>query len=636
MHRYKFVSTDEIQNLIRNKDVLFEVTIENGEILQLSGKWLLINAITLRPLLCRDIQIPKDLILNDVLLTARVIADTHTRVFRTIVDNAQYNTEHMAQIKREIIDNVNTLYNIGVAYLGSHHKTMSGVSIANLVAIGNIKDTSTLDKEKLKTLSIAETEQLIQRTYAATYKEIDRVPKDLNILYPYVTLNILSMAQLSQVIVAGGTRTDVDDSLILKPISSGYIHGLKDIHELAIDSLSGKKAVVYNIIHMPCGQYSNRKTQLLGVSVEKLYPGDCGSTTTVPFEVTKDNAKHVVGNFIIEDNCLKELTKQNIPEYINKVVHTRSPLTCLHANGVCHICGGRTLMYQPQDHIPGIASAQIMMGRASQLILQTKHFSTTNSIEHILPLALFDYLIVQKNDIYFRDNINMSKLTIGVPYNNMARIGDIEHLSNSSAVSDRHFSNVTHLSIAHSQTGEIIGANIPMSDSNKSTPYFTDDILEYIKDNPDLICVGDTIWIDLSKFDKSKPVLRTTIVNDSMVKFVKEVELLFTSNLRRYKSATKALRDLSNHIYKKVDCNICHIAIVLRSAMITSTTDFRMPICTDPENVCFGTLTRIIPRRHLGGQMAFQGFAKFIITPDTYIHPRPSGPFDVCLGYTTP
>lgn len=68
---------------------------------------------------------------------------------------------------------------------------------------------------------------------------------------------------------------------------------------------------------------------------------DCGSTKYIEKKLTKKNFKSIYLRYILDEktNTLVKLTKENFPQYENKVVKIRTPLFCKDKE-YCNICAG--------------------------------------------------------------------------------------------------------------------------------------------------------------------------------------------------------------------------------------------------------------------------------------------------------
>lgn len=617
--------------LIQNKDTMFTIDVQNRT-LTMEGKWLLPNIILWRPLLKRNMPVFDRHIVYNEDMTEKCIQRINDQIY---IDVRQYFPDDAINVCYDFLEGINEMYNIGARYLGQYHNTVSGMSLYKVMEDPEIKEavSETLDEEMR--YGIQAVEEKIGEIYKQTQKCIINTDINNNVMYGYVKFGIVNQQQLSQVLCVAGTRTDVNEMTLRLPIKSSYFKGLQNICEVAADSLSAKKSLFYSDNATKTSQWGNRREQLLTSEIRYMYPDDCGTKVTVPFHVHKDNVsktlKYLHGKFIVEEDQLVEITEDNAEQYNNKVVHLRSPLGCRYTDGVCKICMGRLSDYITPDTSPGPASVIEMMSPTSQLILSNKHFVQTNSEIYSLPQELSLIMKVVDNDIYFREDTNTKNMVLGVPSACVERISDLQHIEHDNALNDQIFSSIQHLFIFTKTKETLLEA--PMVDYNKTTPYFSSDMLLYIRDNPDKVTIGDTVWIDLDAFDRHKPFMKYIIQNVSMVEFTSRIGSLYAQRISNYTSASSALRDLTNITYTKVMPNIAHIETIIRANMIRDPVTYYVPIIKDAENVRFGTLSKTIIHRAEATQLANQNITEWLADPLTYIVPKYDSVYGPFVGY---
>jgi hypothetical protein len=87
------------------------------------------------------------------------------------------------------------------------------------------------------------------------------------------------------------------------------------------------------------------KILLRATSSMLIDKNDCGTKSFKNWEVTKDNAKYLIGRYIINNDkllCIEdEITAST---FINKVIKLRSPMYCLaKGENICSVCIGKSL-----------------------------------------------------------------------------------------------------------------------------------------------------------------------------------------------------------------------------------------------------------------------------------------------------
>ena len=106
---------------------------------------------------------------------------------------------------------------------------------------------------------------------------------------------------------------------------------------------------------------------------------DCGSKSHKNWEVTKDNAKYLVGRYILSNDNLLCIEDESIAStYVNKTVKLRSPMYCLaKGENICSICIGKSLS-ENENSIPLlITSIGEVMLKSSLKKVHNNNVSTT-------------------------------------------------------------------------------------------------------------------------------------------------------------------------------------------------------------------------------------------------------------------
>lgn len=626
----RLYAEDYVTFLVDHRDEMFTLTMPFGE-LSLRGAWLLFNLIFWKPLFKRGIPITENLVLQNGHFTASTIKRINSEIYLIIVRSGDTN---ISEVKKDFTEGVDLLRNIAITHLGAFHRSISTASVLQSFENHEVRKLMFFNMDREEKAGIRTVEDRLKMVFDQTFKVFSDPKLKNNVLYPYVSLGVVSPQQLPQVMTTCGTRTDVNDFTLQRSIRASYFVGMGGIMDYASDSLSAKKSIFYQGQGMQDSQYTNRREQLQASAIHRLYPSDCGTPHTVDYLLTELNYKHCTGvYFKDEDGNLRELTAEVAPSYIGKVLKLRNPLVCYHTDGVCHACCGSIAEYMLVNANPGIMATIELMGPVSQLILSNKHFSKTTSTSYTLPLELSHIFKAARNEVMLTDNLHLEHLVIGIPHAHFTKIADLEHASHHS-INDQYFSEIKSLMLVDKRSGDYLAPETFIVDQHNTVPYLTIYFLQYIKQFPHLVEIrDDVIWVDMSKFDRKHPILRATVSNDSMVRFTKRVENFFLKSVAQYTSCSEILRDVTNLIYTKVAPHITNVSIVLRSNMVTSVGNYEIPRVEDPDKVMFRTLGLIIPNRSIGGQVFFEKLGAYLSDPMTFLMPKIDGPFDVHMGF---
>lgn len=627
---------------IRNQE--FIVDLADGPLI-MTGRWLSVNIFLWRPLVKRGYPVSKRHSIWQGLFTKEILAQISTEIYNDVIGvTHKIGTAVTGQVEGEILydlmENIDHMHHWISRDLGEYHLSISAFKLCRLLNDPRIKPLTKIDVSAEMNVSIAAAEAKFKSQGDEIVNRLKDKSIPNNIIAPFLELGLLSSQQLPRVVMALGFRTDASDQIVRYPITRSYVEGMGDIKDFAVESLDAKKTIYYNRNAMPDSQYDNRKQQILASSVRRLYEGDCGSKLTVPFYIYKSsgalkgNSQQTLGkNIICDDGSMLMLTRNNIENYIGKTVNMRSPLTCRYTDGTCHVCGGLLTDFMHKNIVIGIASTVEYMSAASQLVLSAKHFSKTSSITYRIPEQLTDLLIVKQNDIFINPNVDAARLKIKVNFWDVAHIQDLkasedeDNEDNMASIGEQQFSSINYLTFVDSNDIPITG-EIPMV-SEGTIPYFSSELLVYIKDNFRSVKIGDEIIIPLKKFNHiTEPILRCVIESNSMIKFNATLEKFVKTDIRKFTSLTEVLSAFTKLVYTEIETNVMHLEIVLKSYLITDEDNYNIPIVEDINNVKFDSLGSIIPRRSLGQQFAYQELLKYLSDPATYVLPHPRGLFD--------
>lgn len=627
-----FLDHDYRNWCVENPDTLVTLQIHNkkGELIhiEIPAKEMIFNVFFWKPLIRRDLPIVKEKhLFHDEDFTSDAIKRINTEI---LLDVIKHKPDTLQDVKLEFIRGIEEINNFINTYLPQ---------CAYMVDIFAISDT--LTQPEAKEIVKADVEHLCDHGVKVVEKECKKIQERTNtyfsdksvkpnIFYPAIHLKTLNATQFAQMVACIGTRTDTDESMIRWPVQHSFIEGLGSIEEYCLESLAAKKSKMYNKKEMADAQYANRQFQLNGSAIYKIYPGDCGSEVTVPFMISEFNHEQVFGKYFLENGKKKLFNKENAHHYIGKRINLFSPMTCRHTDGYCHKCGGFLAEYfLPPTLMPGVIAGSEVISPLVQQILSNKHMATTFATLYTPPAVYKDIFVVKSNQIFIRKEFLKSGVRIGIPYVCGCKLNDLKYIRG--PIRDpEYFTIISELCLGDDK-GNILEAS-PMQDENQTMPNLSIECLEYLRKNPDKIKIEDPwIWIDISEFTSNKPLITATAFNYSTKLFVERIQNIFEQDIVSMHSCTYLLEMVSDLIWKRSKPNLLHIETICRSFM-KGPFSSDIPVVTDPEDVHFSNLGRLIPLRSYGTQVGFERFLQFISTPSTFMKPRVEGPNDTLVG----
>lgn len=628
-------------HLIAERDTRYIVSTQEKEQVEMSASSLLINLILLQPLHNRGI-LPMNYGLyrdGDIFTDDTRIKIQNSVIFHPLVRGLS--DPEKQDILSEFYYNTNKLSDLISTDMPEEFRSISMLQIAETMEDPKIKeilefDPNTYLKHSLKALEVA-----IEKHNKKIVESLKQI-KENNCFRPYLLTGSLNEGQFFQSVCLGGPRTDVDDTAVSKPITGNYINGLDGIVEYIIESFSARKSDDYNKEHMGNASYTKRKINLMALALMHIYPGYCGTTSTLSYTIPKHHAEAYLGRNIRERNGdVITLMPGNIHEYVDKPIQLYSPNTCEHTDGCCHRCGGMLLELIPQDTKIGQAATEQIMNPLQQSILSSKHLMKTLIQLFFFPKPLDILFDVVDSQIYLRDyeenGLTSDDLMIGVPTDGVQNISELNEFKGDS-IPGSYFSAIREVAIINGKTGEVVIDPIVLENDAKIIPFFTGEFLAFLKNNKDhIVYNGDWVWFSTKGFDRDQPIMGITYVSEAAYIFIQKIEQFFARDAKdgglcKHTSVSAAVYDLITLLWNRIRCNSLHVELLIKAALITSADDLSIPRVYDAEGVLFGQMPQINTHRTISGEAAFERWSDYTHNPRPFVKPSKSGLFDPYIG----
>lgn len=190
--------------------------------------------------------------------------------------------------------------------------------------------------------------------------------------------------QLDEVQLVIGLKADQDGKTIPYPINTNFItEGLKDVVQIYINNIAGRKAAIINNEHMGTSGHSLIQVTIASNSVRlSKTTKDCHSANPVALTVrTKKHLEKINGRRyrIGNDPTYHTVDSSKDDNLIGKTIWMRSPMTCACKDGVCQECYGELYHINKNLNSAGAYAAVTVMNPCVQMLLSAKHFQETNS-----------------------------------------------------------------------------------------------------------------------------------------------------------------------------------------------------------------------------------------------------------------
>lgn len=633
-HLLEYMTNESISALLSTPEQRIQIDLADGKA-DLKSGWVAFNIPFWRALQKYGVPVTKEIGLWDIENPVLKIADYQTRVFQAILDHIG---SHPVSLNHDILMIQNELYNIGVRELPAKVSSISGYEICKTMLepeIAALRHTE-IDPSNSTTVN----EAIFKQVHTEALKILKRPDLKHNAVYPFHRLGNLSQQQLPQTMISMGFRSDIDDSVISYPLTNSFQSGMKSDIEYLADSCAAKISTWYNAVGMPATQYTNRQIQMVPMVLKHLYDGDCGSNVLVEMTIPEKYAYNFLHKHIYDPKKGEwtTLSKQNIGDYVSRIVRMKSPIGCTHVNGVCEKCGGLLTRYIPIGTNMGLASTVEISNPVAQLTLSTKHFSRTDVSNYQVPREIMDIFMVNRNDIYLNEanRKEIDTLEIGINLDFMPNPEDLKYILSRESINEEHFSSISEICLRRAGSSDIIGAPVSIKSTARTLPYFAKEFLWHVKQHvidQGNFKIDQMLWFPLKGMPSYKPILRCRVMNYSIRRYAKQIETFLSADIGKYTSASEALTDFSNLIYQKINRNIYHLEMILRGYMITGPNNYRIPVISNPNEVLFGRTREIDLKRTVGGQFAFERHQEVLADPTTYLYPKETSVYDTYFGF---
>lgn len=427
---------------------------------------------------------------------------------------------------------------------------------------------TTLDPSK----TIKETEIIVKDCEKRLTKVI--AEDDLNCFKPYVMSGRLKNAQLAKVVCTVGTRPDIDKTIIPRPITKGYIHGLQNVSEYFMETITARDAMMTKNDNLPRSGFLSRKINRLTSDIDINYNvKDCGNTKYLNYFIENpDYLDMIDGKYMLDEKTgkLRVVSYEKDKDLIGTTIKLRTFITCNCKDGVCTTCVG-TVSTRLKGTRLGTLPPIKCINPMSQKALSAKHDLGTKSID-ITNEALSKYFYSDGMDFFLKPEYSSQRDLYLV-----IQSDSVEDLINSNVdTSDDEVDTVIALDyIAVRDHGidyeiENEGMRIALSDellANKKL--FTED-----EDN------SDNILIPLNKLESSEdPLFYAILDTEEISKYLNQlIGTIDRNTVNRYQTYEELMSAMIRIIYESgfVD-NIIHFESIAKSMIRSKKNKTRKP-----------------------------------------------------------
>ena len=498
----------------------------------------------------------------------------------------------------------------------------------------------------------------------AAYSVVERVMKTdksirSNGLVKAYYAKIVNFQQICQIVAARGFPTEFDGRIFRTPIRSNYLTGVKDIYEFAADSCGARKALANSEKPLQEAEYFARRLQILTMSVERIAPGDCGSTKYLnwivrPPQFDDTGTKVYAGDlefmkgkyYHVEGESQYRIITGDDPTLYGKTLKLRSGIFCTHPDphSICEVCFGQLSRNVSRfDNLGHIASAT-MTEQTSQSVLSTKHLVVSGVGAPIVMTAgrsRYFELTQTKTGYIFKKEYESQQPLIVVSPKEVIGLSDIGSDIDLDEVNPEHISYISSVDIITRHRGITTNNSVELQQGNRKG-VITLEFLKFLKAK----YIDFNKWehdernnfvFNLEGWDYSKPMFRLPSMEYSFSEHSQEIARTVESNMKdigdreKPDSPAVTLQQLFNLVNAKLWVNLAALEVIVYATMIPSKHNYSL--ARNAKHPIMGVAKRIIAGRSIGAAFAYERHTELLTNPKTFIpHNRPNSIFDVFVS----
>lgn len=580
---------------------------------------------------------------------SKLSSKTHIELLSRIYwDTMAANQEHKEYIRdhltRLVYEVTNHLYNDMIRKTES---SIMSIDILDFIQINNHPAVQQAFSE------LTPTAESIDKTYKTILKTFDSDKSvSENSLVRAVQSKMVNANQVLQCVGPRGFVSEVDGSIMANPVMRSYTQGMDTLYNVLAESRTAARGLYFSESPLQDSEYFSRRLQLVCMSVEKLYRGDCGSQRYVQWrikpavkvgdkEIYPGDLKFLVGKFYLDDQTqsLKVIQKTDT-HLIGKTVKMRSVLHCQHpdAHQVCATCFGE-LSENIFDHMNlGHICAATMTQQSTQSVLSTKHLDASSSSDPIKfsdELEKFFEKEERTTNYILKSSLKSRKLKLALSPTELYGFTDILTSDRIEDMDPSRLSSIKDVGFVFDTIDESTPYSVHVEQNGRSA-ILTTDFLKYAKQYRWTLNTSSAYIFDLSNWDFSKTIFQLPNMEYSYAKHSKQIADIIESKMKELnnrnspESPVRTLSELFDMVNSKISVNIALLEVIIYAMMTYNQKESNMYLARNSPDATLGVRDSIIHNRSMSGPYAFESQFRAITDPRSFfIDNRPDHPLDV-------
>lgn len=517
------------------------------------------------------------------------------------------------------------------------------LEVANEPSIKQANDTVIATQASIDSCYDAVTEALMHSPYLAK-----------NPLALAAQSKLVNMGQLRQCVAPRGYLTDTDSNLFSVPVMRGFFEGMRLFHDSLIESRSAAKSLIFSKTPLQQAEYFSRRLQLMSQIVQRLHPGDCGSTDYLLWTVrsaVKENGslkqagdlKQLIGKIYMDDDGKLKPIHADSKNLMGRTLKIRAAIHCAHPDpyGICSTCFGELSLSVPEGTNIGQMCCTSLAQKSSQNVLSVKHLDGSSVVDGIVlqhEERAFLKVASDDNSYMLSDDLKGKKIKLVIRHEDAANITDIMEVKEVEELNITRVSELAEIGIWVGDSdlhGNIYSFTVNLGRRLASMTYA---MLKHIRAVGWGVNEQDNYTIDMSNWDWNKPFLTLPLKHFNMSDHSRDIATMLESSVDKLQerdgnvSANAALIDLFDLVNDKLSVNLAVLDVVLYGSMIVSAVDGDYSLPKPWTQQSLGIMKLSMANRSLAPAMAYEGHQQVITDPLSYVETnRPDHPMDGIL-----
>lgn len=580
----------------------------------------------------------------------RFRANDHCNIISNVVKefyDAEDRTPNKEYFKAEIedllcmcYDGMNAAYNYFATHFRSLIPTIDITDMLQIVTDPFIRKC--IDNTKITPAAVRSIYQKIN-----DYLIKDPKFKDNNAVHLMIAA-LIKVKQLNQSIGPFGFPTDMDNYIFIKhPITHGFFEGLQTPYEILTESRNAAISLQLQKVNLRKVEYGNRKTQLLGMQLERVHHGDCGSKHYITYNVlNKKKLASLDGIFMLTNidkngkHHLHAIDGKKDTFLIGKYIAIRNVNGCQHTdpNGVCMTCFGLTGRNVVKGTNVGQQAVICMTGKNSQDVLSTKHIIGSGEVNTIKLSPIQDkFFKVSKegNGYILKDTLDKETLAIKLDEYSMRNITYVLRMKSRDTISPQQATNIKNIVVINKPKGKDYAEEIlvPVTFEARDA-YATRDFLDYMIERNWKIDSKGCFIVPMDQWDFSKVIFKCESKQFNTAAFAKSIEIYLESKakdaaIRNDMSPIEHLNNFMSCIEVRQNLNFSVLQTIPYVTNLVNAINHDYSLPKPWTNKGVGTMKDTMISRSLSGALAYENHENLVKLPSNFVYTnRPDNVFD--------